>query len=332
MLTWRKNLGLAIIAASLTGTALATVRTHQETPTIPFIPYADLTLNTYWDFKYQDMEPMDLVKTSQASGIRSYHLAFINDAGICQPAWGSIAGYDVGAGWASHLTDKLRSNGISFIVGFGGSSGNDISMNCSPSQLVSILTQVITTYQPQGLDFDIENGTADVPKLLAAIKQFQTSHPTIKISFTLPVLPEGLTASGQAIVHQAHQDELNYSVNIMAMDYGRSYTGNMGQYAIQAANNFFTFLKNLYPEKTSTALWQMIEVTPMIGVNDIKVNQFTLGDVDVLRTFAQQNGLGGLAMWSVARDNPCADQWASPTCSGNNLQSKPYEFSQRFMG
>lgn len=296
-----------------------------------FSPYADLTINAHWDSQYQDMEPMDLAAISQISGINNYHLAFITDAGTCNPAWGGQLSYSVNDGWGKHLTDKMRANAISYTVSFGGASGNDISMACSESQLVTALEQTLTTYQPQGLDFDIENGSANVGKLMTALKQVQHTHPNLKVSFTLPVLPEGLTASGQDVVNQAKAAALNYSVNIMAMDYGPGYVNDMGQYAIQAATNLFTFLKELYPTKPDSELWQMVEVTPMIGVNDVNVEQFTLENVDTLRNFAHKNNLGSLSLWSVARDNPCADKWASPICSGNNLQSKPYEFSQRFM-
>ena len=60
------------------------------------------------------------------------------------------------------------------------------------------------------------------------------------------------------------------------------------------------------------------------------VEEFTLTDADILQNFAQQKSIGGLAMWSFARDFPCADKWASPICSGDNLQSVPYEFSKHF--
>lgn len=295
-----------------------------------FSPYADLTINARWDAEYQDMEPMDLVAISKLSGAKSFHLAFITDAGSCSPAWGGQATYSVTANWGMNLTKKLRNNAINYIVSFGGASGNDLSMACNETQLISAIEQVITTYQPNGLDFDIENGSANVAKLMSALKQVQSHYQHLKISFTLPVLPEGLVASGKEIVNQAKAQGLNYSVNIMAMDYGPAYTNAMGVYAIQAANNLFNFLKEIYPEKSESELWKMIEVTPMIGVNDVNVEQFTLDDVDTLRDFAKQKMLGGLAMWSIARDNPCEDKWASPICSGNHLQSMPYEFTQRF--
>ncbi|MDX1902225.1 MAG: chitinase [Gammaproteobacteria bacterium] len=318
-----------LVTIVTTGLIPFTLSAHAEA--INFSPYADLTINTHWDSQYQDMEPMDLAAMSQSSGVKNYHLAFITDAGNCNPAWGAQSSYSVNAGWGSHVLDKMRANSIGYIVSFGGASGNDVSMACSESQLITLFEQVIKTYQPQGLDFDIENGTANVVNLLNALKQIQNTHPNLKMSFTLPVLPEGLTASGQEIVKQVKTSGIHYSVNIMAMDYGPAYVNDMGQYAIQASTQLFTFLKGLYPTKSDSDLWKMVEVTPMIGVNDVNVEQFTLTSVDTLKNFARQNNLGALSMWSVSRDNPCTDQWASPICSGHSLQSKPYEFSQRFM-
>lgn len=296
-----------------------------------FSPYADLTLNTVWNSQYQAVEPADLLEPTQASGIRSYHLAFITDSGNCAPAWGGQAAYSVDGRWASHLTDRLRANQIQYAVSFGGANGNDVSQACQLDQLVNVYEKVIQVYQPNVLDFDIENGTANIGKVMNALQHIQRAHRDLRISFTVAVMPEGLAAMGMDVVKQAVANHLNFSVNIMAMDYGPAYVNDMGEYAIQAANNTFTFLKQLYPLRTNAELWNMIEVTPMIGVNDVSVEQFTLRNVDTLRNFANTNHLRGLSMWSISRDKPCADKWASSICSGNNLQTKPYEFSQRFM-
>lgn len=298
---------------------------------VPFSPYIDMTINNQWDSTYEDMEPMDLVAVSEKSGIKNYHLAFITDSDRCNAAWGSQAPYSVSKGWGSHVTDKLRANNIDFVIALGGASGNDLSLACQNADLIATYEQIIKTYQPSGLDFDIENGTANVANIMTALQQVQRDYPKIKISFTLPVLPDGLTDPDKNIVKQAQAAGLNFSVNIMAMDYGPAFSNDMGQYAIQAATNLYVFLKTLYPFKTDAELWQMIEVTPMIGVNDVNVEEFTLTNVDTLHHFAEQNHLGGLSMWSIARDNPCSDKWASPICSGHNLQTKPYEFSQRFL-
>src|SRR3990167_231383 len=314
-----KNIALILALSTLAVPVLAS----------SFSPYADLTINAHWDSRYQDMEPMDFT----VSGAKSYHLAFITDAGSCLPAWGGQSSYAANkkVAWGSHLTDAMRAKNIDYIISLGGASGNDLSHSCSDKELLNAYEEMIITYLPKGLDFDIENGTANIEKVMRTLQQIQHAHPDLTLRFILPVLPEGLTSEGQQLVKQAKEAHLNYSVNIMAMDYGPAYTNDMGQYAIQAATNLFQFLKTLYPEKSDAALWQMIEVTPMIGVNDVNVEQFTLTNVDTLRNFSKQYNLGGLSMWSVARDKPCADKWASPVCSGNNLQKKDYEFSERFM-
>jgi len=308
--------------------AVATLPVYAST----FSPYADITINTHWDSQYQDMEPADLVKMSEASSVKHYHLAFITDAGSCKAAWGAQSSYSLDDAWGKHLTDRMHAAGINNVVSFGGASGNDVSLACSPEQLIAVYEKTITTYKPSGLDFDIENGTANVAKIMTALQSVQKTHPDLTLSFTLPVLPEGLTGEGQSVVKQAQQAGLKFSVNIMAMDYGPAYNGDMGQYAIQASQSLFNFIKTLYPSKSDADLWAMVKVTPMIGVNDVATEQFTLANADAVREFANKNQIAGYSMWSVARDNPCPDKWASPICSGNNLQATPYEFSHHFLG
>lgn len=297
----------------------------------PFSPYVDMTLNVHWDPTLQDLVPVDLVQISQQSGIKNYSLAFITDAGSCFPAWGAHSAYPVSSGWGKSLTDQLRQNNISYIISLGGAANDDLSMACSDAQLTEAYEKIINIYKPKGLDFDIENGTADVEKVIRVLQTIQRAHPELKISFTLPIMPEGLVYAGKNLVNLAKEAQLNFSVNIMTMDYGPSYQGDMGQYAIQAATNLFNFLKELYSGKSDAALWKMIEITPMIGVNDVSVEQFTLANADSLRVFASQKHIGQLSMWSITRDAPCADTRASSYCSGNSLQTKIYEFSLHFM-
>lgn len=295
-----------------------------------FSPYTDITLNTHWDSETQRMEPMDLITPAKKLGIKGYHLAFITDSGTCQPAWGGQQDYSLDKQWGKLQTDKLSASGVKLTVSFGGASGTDISYHCSQNQLVNIFKNVITAYHANALDFDIENGSANVSRLLAAVKMIKQQYPQTRISFTLPTMPEGLTAEGKSIVMAAHDAGFNFNVNIMAMDYGPAYTSDMGAYAIQAATSLQQFLKEIYPGKKAAALWQLIEVTPMIGVNDVNSEQFTLNNADQLKQFALSNQLGGLSMWSFTRDKPCADKWASPVCSGNNIQSRDYEFIAHF--
>ncbi|TAL66109.1 MAG: chitinase [Legionella sp.] len=291
-----------------------------------FSPYVDLTLNTHWEQQTQNLEPMDLATPAQALGLKAYRLAFITDSGQCEPAWGGQQAYSLQKLWGKRQIDQLATQGTGINVSFGGANNNDISLRCDTNQLITIYNQVIEQYHADSLDFDIENGTANIAKILQALKVIQTQHPEIKISFTLPVMPEGLTSDGQNIVAAAKDAELQFHVNIMAMDYGPTYNGDMGAYAIDAATNLHVFLQTLYPNQSPEALWQMVEITPMIGVNDVSSEQFTLKNADQLKQFANENQIGALSMWAFTRDKPCADKWANARCSGNNLQSHDYEF------
>ena len=72
-----------------------------------------------------------------------------------------------------------------------------------------------------------------------------------------------------------------------------------------------------------------IGITPMIGVNDIASEIFTLADAQMLLAYAQNDpDVGRLSMWSVARDNGsgAGNPWASSTSSG--VQQDPYDFAE----
>ncbi|KTD74661.1 chitinase [Legionella waltersii] len=318
---------LSLINGLLLSSNVASAVIHQPV----FSPYVDITLNTHWDSQTQDMEPMDLLGPAKQLGLKSYHAAFITDSGQCQPAWGGQQAYSVAKHWGKREFDKLAANHVNMQVSFGGASGTDLSYSCDSKQLLAVFKDVIKHYHAETLDFDIENGTANIPRIMDALQLLVQENPDIHLSFTLPVMPEGLTSVGEDIVRAAKQKGLNFHVNIMAMDYGPVYAGDMGEYAISAATQLHRFLQQLYPEQKSESIWEMVEVTPMIGVNDVNVEQFTLFNADQLRLFAQSKHLGGLAMWSLTRDKPCADLWASPVCSGNNLQSHDFEFVEHLL-
>src|SRR4029078_10442870 len=143
----------------------------------------------------------------------------------------------------------------------------------------------------------------------------KTAKPGRVISYTLPVLPTGLIASGVNILNSVKSAGLNVNViNVMAMDYGSANDngGQMGLSAQQAATN-------THNQVVAAGLTASIGVTPMIGINDVNTEIFQLADAQSLLNFANAHSyIPRIAMWSVARDNGgCANQgFASPTCSG----------------
>jgi hypothetical protein len=97
----------------------------------------------------------------------------------------------------------------------------------------------------------------------------------------------------------------------MAMDYGESAAPTsgpnaktMGAYAIEAAESTYAQVSALYTARSKTFSWSQIGVTPMLGVNDVLTEVFTVADAQALEDFARTKGIGMLSMWQVLRDIP----------------------------
>ena len=188
---------------------------------------------------------------------------------------------------------------------------------------------MVDAYQLTYVDFDIEGSAVAEPASIAlrsqALAELQQTHPGLKISLTLPVLPEGLTADGLDVVSSAINAGVNLDmVNLMAMDYYRST--DYGDAAVQAATSVDGQLKTLYPGRSDAQLWAMTGVTPMLGQND-DGNVFDQADARQLVSFAQSKHLGMLSFWEEGRDaNACSG--ALYKCT--DITQAPYEFSKIF--
>ncbi|HXC72239.1 MAG TPA: carbohydrate-binding protein [Pyrinomonadaceae bacterium] len=285
-----------------------------------FAPYIDMGLTADWQ----------LTTIQQQSGIKVFTLGFVVGNGGCTPTWGGV-----GATVANDtlpngttivsLVQGVRAAGGDVIISFGGASGTELALGCSTvSSLQAAYQSVINKYSvnsstPVRLDFDIEGGaTTDqtsINRRNQALVALKNANPGLVISYTLPVLPTGLVASGVNILNSVKSSGLNLNVvNIMAMDYGSANDngGQMGLSAQQAASN-------THNQVVAAGLSATIGVTPMIGINDVNTEIFQLSDAQGLLSFANANSyITRLSMWSVARDNgSCPNQgFASPTCSG----------------
>lgn len=123
----------------------------------------------------------------------------------------------------------------------------------------------------------------------------------------------------------------NVFINLMVMDYGSAIPGvctvvngrcDMGLSGINAAES----LHRIYGVPYSS-----IELTPMIGGNDVIDNVFTLADTATITAYALRVGLGGLHHWSLDRDLDCAaGSWASPTCNSYGTAG-PLGFTNAFL-
>ncbi len=266
--------------------------------------------------------------------MKDYNLAFVTDGGGCTPKWGGVS--DLGSDAVAAQIGKLRDKGGDVRVSFGGASGSELGTTCSSADaLAAAYGKVVDTYKLTKVDFDIEGGalpnTAANTRRAQAIAKLQQSHSGLDVSFTLPVMPEGLTQDGVNLLSNAKSNGVKISaVNIMAMDYGASYNGDMGGYATQAATATQAQIKSVLGLSDSAA-WKAVAVTPMIGVNDVSTEVFKVDDATQLVDFAKSKGLGWLSMWSATRDKQCAGgakNTADATCS--SITQGAFDFSKAF--
>ena len=289
-----------------------------------FAPYVDTSLYPAYD----------LVGTANKTGVKQFTLAFITSGGGCAPLWGGVTG--LGDDHVASQIGALRAAGGDVRVSFGGAAGSELALRCSSAaDLAAAYGKVVDTYELTAVDFDIEGGalpdTAANTRRSQAIALLQKSHPGLDVSFTLPVMPEGLTQPGVDLIADAKKNGVDVgAVNIMAMDYGASYSGDMGTYAVQAATATQAQIKGVLGLSDAEA-WKAVAVTPMIGVNDVSTEIFKVEDATQLVAFAKEKGLARLAMWSGTRDKECAGG-AKPTAdaSCSSIAQEPLAFTKAF--
>ncbi|MDH6490025.1 cellulose binding domain-containing protein [Streptomyces sp. SAI-127] len=289
-----------------------------------FAPYVDTSLHPAFD----------LLASAESTGVKNYNLAFVTDGGGCTPKWGGVT--DLASDAVAQQIGALRAKGGDVRVSFGGASGSELATTCSSADaLAAAYGKVVDAYGLTKVDFDVEGGalpnTAANTRRAQAIAKLQSGHPGLDVSYTLPVMPEGLTQDGVDLLANAKSNGVEIdTVNIMAMDYGPAYSGDMGTYAEQAAAATQAQVKGVLGLSDSAA-WNAVAVTPMIGVNDVASEIFKVDDASQLVTFAKAKGLGGLSMWSATRDKQCsggAKPSADATCS--SIVQDAFAFSKAF--
>jgi chitinase len=305
-----------------------------------FSPYKDVTINMNWNtYEMQSaVEGSDLPVVGSGSLVSEYipklpaiTLAFAS--GTCgSETWGGVSGAD----WAAENVPQLQAAGLDYVVSTGGEDG---TFTCDSTAGMESFISTYASPHLVGIDFDIEGGQtqSEIEDLVDAAAGAQSEYPNLQFSFTLATLGAsdgsygGVNSLGNEVVEAVLGSGLNnYVINLMTMDYGSASSSvcvvvagscEMAQSAIQAVEN----LEHTYGIPASK-----IAVTPMIGMNDTTSETFTIADVDTLTAYAVDNGLAGLHFWSLDRDTPCPDTYASPTC--NSLSgTTALEYTNRFL-
>jgi hypothetical protein len=293
-----------------------------------FSPYVDTSLYPAYD----------MLKTADATGVKTFNLAFITAGGnACTPKWGGVQ--ELGDNEVAKQVSDLRSKGGDVRVSFGGANGTELGLACkSADELADAYGKVIDQFKLKKVDFDIEGSAlpnTEANTLRAkAIAQLQKSNPDLDVSFTLPVLPEGLTKDATNLLKNAKDNGVNVNaVNIMAMDYGPNYKDDMGKYATDAATATQKQVKDALGISDDAKAWKTVAVTPMIGVNDVSTEKFTTEDAAEVKKFADEKGMAWLSMWSATRDKQCeggAKDTADPICS--SIEQGANDFAKAFTG
>ncbi|GHH20104.1 chitinase [Streptomyces lanatus] len=270
------------------------------------------------------------VSVTEASDLDSagspatYNLAFvIADGSDCTPKWNGTNTLSDSA--VKSRIAELTQGGATVRVSFGGASGKELAASCdSASELAEAYGKALDAAGSAQADFDIEGDeltdSDSVDLRSQAIALLQQERGDLEVSFTLPVMPSGLDDAGVALLESANQHDVQVStVNIMTMNYGESYTGDMGDYALTSAKAAHSQLKEIFGTSDATA-WKAMALTSMLGVNDIDGETFSLDDAAQVREFAEEKGIGWVSMWASFRDQPCGDDSSSDdaltNCSG----------------
>ena len=284
-------------------------------------PYVDLTAGS--------SGMLDTAITQ--GGLKTYTAAFVIGRG-CTPIWGDSL--DINSSTVNPKIAQAQSEGAKAIISFGGAGGVELAQSCTnTASLAAAYQSVITKYGVDHIDFDVEGAAIADPgsinRRFQAINTLESSNPGLNVSVTIPVLQSGPDGNGTAFLQAAKSNGTRIDlVNIMTMDYGGA-VADMGAAAISAAQGTVSIARGIW----SGFGYGSLGITPMIGQNDQSGEIFTIANAQAVVNFANSNGVGRLAFWSVGRDQPCpggAGGGASPNCS--SISQTALQFTSVFNG
>lgn len=323
------GVALAVGAPALASGACATAL-----PTRVFAPYFEA---------YNGDNPATL---SQESGAKYLTFAFIQTAaaGSCTAYWdGDTSMPLTSASFGSQIA-AIQAAGGNVIPSFGGYSADttntDIADSCtSVDAIAAVYEHVITTYHISRIDLDIEadslTNTAGITRRDEAVAKVESwgraTGRAIQFSYTVPVEPTGLGATGVDVVKDAKAHGATVSVlNIMTFDYYTGTAHEMADDTEAAGQAVVNQLTSVYPTASSSKLWHMLGVTEMPGIDDYGAPEtFTQADAVTVLKWARAKGISTLSFWALQRDNGgCPGTSGAGTCSG--IAQPAWYFSHTF--
>lgn len=235
-------------------------------------------------------------------------MAFVIAGPDGAPAWeGKASIADPSADQAEQaLIRRLRRRGGDVAISFGGEAGTELAISQpQPETLESAYEQVIARYRLQWADFDVEGAAlqdaAANDRRNIALAALERRHPALRVTYTLPVDPGGLSEDSLSLLRDARRRGVRVdAVNLMVMDYPAKFAAGgqtMAALAIASAERTQAQLSGWMPGLS-------LGLTPMLGRNDEPGQVFTVADAGRLCRWARsQPWVSWLSYWSVNRDS-----------------------------
>ncbi|MFI9848297.1 ricin-type beta-trefoil lectin domain protein [Nonomuraea sp. NPDC051941] len=265
-----------------------------------------------------------------ATGVKSFTMAFILSGGGCTPRWDGSRALTGGAD--QQAINTIKSKGGSVQISFGGWSGNKLGPNCAtPEAYAGAVQQVINALGPAAVDFDIENtdeyeNYTVQDRILNGLKIVKANNPNVKVVVTFGTSTSGPAGAGIRLINRSKELGVpidNYT--IMPFDFGGG--SNMYQSTVNAAEGLKNALKSAFGWSDATAYAHM-GISGMNGLSD-QSEVTSVATWTQIRDYANSHGLTRLAFWSVNRDRPCSGG-LSETCSG--VSQNAWDFTRLTAG
>jgi hypothetical protein len=303
-------------------------RTSSAATSTTFSPYVDI-----------GQTPMfNLAEVADESGIRSFTVGFVRSYEGCNAAW---SGYEpLSSRLASRFDTEiaaLRRNGGDVIVSFGGAYGVELARVCPSSEaLRSEYAKVVAQYDLTAVDFDIEGvGASDSAaneRRSRAIAALQRDRPDLAVSFTVPAGRPGFSDVTRSVIQSAIDNGVRITrINLMTMYFNEPGQA-MTDLVIVSTERSAEQLRELFPSQSFGQIRSLIGITPLIGRNnDYPQETFRYADARAVTTWARQQGIGLLSMWSLHRDQACdtSHEYERDACSG--LPQDQFAYAHAFM-
>jgi len=274
-------------------------------------------------------DAFQITHCAEASGQKFYTLAFIIADQQGNPAWDGRFPMDQNL-YADQI-NLIRARGGEVLVSFGGEGGTEMAMaETNATALAAKYQSVIDRYHLTWLDFDIEgkalSQSAANERRNAVLARLQAKHPGLRVSYTLPVDPNGIAEESRTLLADAKTRGVKvYSVNVMTMDFGAHFSRGKKLSDVSIASA-------LKAHEQCQAIDAAIQLglTPMIGQNDQRGEIFTPDDARALLAWAQaQPWVCSLSFWSSNRDTGKLGKHGTDNDT-SGLAQKPWEFTLIF--